>query len=108
MDYVRDVAGGKELVSRADGKQYVLENDLIKPLVSGADVKRYERPPKRQFIIFPYEISSGKASLIPIDEIKDRCPHAYAYFTKNKKTLESREHGVMKGPNWLHENRELV
>jgi type I restriction-modification system DNA methylase subunit len=100
MDYVGDVAGGKELMSRADGKQYVLENELIKPLISGTDVKRYEVPPKRQFIIFPYEIVSDKSKLIPIEEIKQRYPHTHDYLVKNKQTLEAREKGIMKGPNW--------
>ncbi len=100
MDYVRDVAGGKELISRADGKHYTLENDLVKPLISGTDVKRYEEPPKRQFIIFPYGIVNDRSKLIPIGEIKQRYPHTHDYLVRNKQTLENREKGIIKGQNW--------
>jgi len=100
MDYRRNVPAGKELTSRADGKNYVLEEDLIRPLLSGTDVKRYRVPSKHQYVIFPYEIVEGKAKLIPIDRIKKDYPLTYAYLMANKKTLENRERGVMKGPNW--------
>src|SRR5438876_1640809 len=100
LDYVRDVPGGKELISRADDRRYVLETDLIKPLVSGTDVKRYEKPLKRQFIIFPYELANDKPRLIPIKEIERKWPHIHDYLVRNRDTLEGRENGVMRGPNW--------
>jgi hypothetical protein len=101
LDFVRDVPGGKELISRTDDKKYILETDLIKPLVSGMDVKRYEEPPKRQFIIFPYELVDDKPRLIPIEEIESRWTHVHAYLVRNRKTLEEREKGSMRGPNWM-------
>src|SRR5207302_7829099 len=100
LDYVRDAPGGKELISRTDGRRYVLESDLVKPLVSGTDVKRYEEPPKRQFIIFPYELANDKPRLIPIEELARKYPHIHDYLVRNRGELEGRENGVMRGPNW--------
>ena len=100
LDYVREVSGGVELRSRETRKTYVFEPELVRPLLSGVDVERFEVPVKRQYVLFPYEIVEDKVTLISLDTLKERFPVAYGYLLENKKVLENRERGKMRGPNW--------
>lgn len=100
LDFVRDLPNGIELYSKQTGKNHILERGLVKPLISGIDVKRYEEPKKRQFIIFPYEVKGEQAKLLSLDRIKQDYPKTYQYLLQNKKVLEDRERGRMKGPEW--------
>jgi hypothetical protein len=77
-----------------------LEKTLLYPLVSGTDVQGYAPLPKRQYIIFPYEVGEGGVRLIDFGEISQRFPKTAEYLLQNRKRLENREKGRMKGQGW--------
>ncbi len=100
LDYIDETDKTIRLKSKSLKREVVLEQELLHPLVSGQDVSGYPPLPYRQFIIFPYEIKDEKASLIPFDQIEQRWPKTAAYLLENRKCLEDREKGKMKGSRW--------
>jgi len=89
-----------KVYSKALGKIATLEPDLLKPLVSGANVHGYPPLSTEQVILFPYEVINEKAGLIPFDQLEKKYPATAAYLLENKKTLEAREHGKFKDKDW--------
>ena len=88
------------LRSKALNAEFVLEKDLLHPLVSGTDVQGYAPLPVRQFILFPYEVSDQEVRLLHFEEIEHCAPKTAAYLLENRKRLEGREKGRMKGDGW--------
>ena len=100
MNLVAVGARTLRLHSKALDADFTLETGLFHPLVSGTDVQGYAALPARQYILFPYEVSDEAVRLIPFDEIEKRFPKTADYLLQNKKTLEAREKGRMKGAGW--------
>jgi hypothetical protein len=100
MDWVSETARTLRLKSKALDTEWTFEKGLLFPLVSGTDVKRYRELPKRQYILFPYEVEDEQAALIDFDEISKRYPKTAAYLAKNKQRLEERERGKFRDHCW--------
>lgn len=81
-------------------KEFELEKGIIYPLVSGTDVNRYKDLPERQYIIFPYSLVGNKVELIEFKTIQKQYPRLASYLLVNKKKLEDREKGKLKGGKW--------
>ena len=88
------------LKSAVLNQEWELEKDLLHPLVSGTDVKRFCPLPERQYILFPYRLENGIANIISINEIEKKYPKTAKYLLANKKTLENREKGKFKDQEW--------
>ena len=100
-----------EEIVRQDGKvkvyspekdaEYWMESGLLHPLVKGGDSKRYRLSTTSRLILFPYaENTDGKNGLIPESILKESYPLTWQYLLENKKYLENRENGKMKGAKW--------
>lgn len=101
LDLVKELSKNRVLLrSKATGDDHEFEKGLVKPLLSGADVKRYQQPTATQFIIFPYEVKENRAMLLTEDELSRKFPLAFEYLSLNKTKLEARENGKMEGDNW--------
>jgi len=100
MDLVEEKQNSIRLKSKALNTEWVFEKDLLFPIVSGTDVVRYQDLPERQYVLFPYEIKDDKASLLDIAYIQKEYPKTANYLLENKKQLEDREKGKMKGSRW--------
>ncbi|MGB9484968.1 MAG: N-6 DNA methylase [Terriglobia bacterium] len=102
---LRKLGSSKDRVqvhSRATGTDYSLEAEIVKPIISGADVERYGTPRPQNVLIFPYDIDRRKkrASLIPAAMMEKRFPETWAYLNENRAALEGREGGKMAGEQW--------
>jgi hypothetical protein len=88
--------------SRATGMDYSLEAEIIKPIISGADVQAYGTPQPENVLIFPYEVDRQKqrASLIPPATMENRFGETWAYLNENRAALEGREGGRFIGDEW--------
>jgi type I restriction-modification system DNA methylase subunit len=86
--------------SQLTGKVYELENELLKPLLSGHDIKRYGVPVPQRLLLFPYYVNEGKANLISDEDFSDSFPKCWEYLLLNRRTLEDREGGKMRGDKW--------
>ncbi len=100
MDLIADEGEVLCLRSRAAGRTVRLEKALLSPIISGTDVNRYAPLPERQYVLFPYEVTDTTARLIAFSTIMNTYPLTGTYLAENRKRLESREKGRMKGPKW--------
>jgi hypothetical protein len=100
MDLVKDRGSTLRLRSKSLDLEWNFEKEIVFPLVSGTDVKRYSVLPERQYVLFPYKLDSGSATLIEYEALSKSSPNAASYLFKNKRRLEGREKGRMKGPRW--------
>jgi len=100
MDFIGRDKRTLRLKSKALGTIVTLESDLLFPLVSGTDVKRYRTLPERQYILFPYKVDESSVELIDFKLITRKYPKIAEYLSANKDRLEGREKGKAKGPRW--------
>src|SRR5690606_16791291 len=94
-------AGGLVRVrSRADEQEYELEAELLKPLLSGRHVRRFQLVTPEQRLLFPYELTGEGARLIPPAVLADRYPRTWSYLCAHEERLRSRERGKMDHDGW--------
>ncbi|PZA12991.1 restriction endonuclease subunit M [Rhodopseudomonas palustris] len=73
---------------RAGAYEVEIEDSIMKPLVSGAEAKRYEEPETNTYLLFPYEADEhGKMTLLSVDEMEKRFPKAWSYLLSWKDAL---------------------
>lgn len=73
-----------------------IERGLVKPLLKGEDVHRYEHLSTDRFVVFPYKIENGKANLYSEKELSEFFPNGYAYLKECEEVLRGREKGRLK------------
>jgi len=100
MDLIEETPRTLRLKSKALNTEWTFEKGILFPLVSGTDVNRYRELPERQYILFPYKVDDVSVQLIELDVISKIYPKILAYLMENKKRLEEREKGKMRGPHW--------
>lgn len=86
--------------SRKDGKEYELEIDVMKPLLSGPHVHRYGAEVTHQRLLFPYWRVGDRVELIPTSEFAARYPRTWEYLKKHEKDLRKRENYKMDHDRW--------
>ena len=70
-----------------------IETDLVKPLLKGEDVHRYEIITTDRYVVFPYKLIEDKAELYSEKELSERFPMGYAYLKECEPELRGREKG---------------
>lgn len=79
-----------------DPYEVMIEDAIMKPLVSGAEAKRYEEPETNTYLLFPYEPNDrGIVALIPSGVFARKYPAAWAYLATWERQLRDRESGKM-------------
>lgn len=82
------------------GRVVEIEDEIMKPLVSGEDANRYLTPETTTFLLFPYAVSQGKATLIAADEMAQTYPHAWTYLKGHEEELRARERRRFDNDEW--------
>ena len=86
-----------ECYSQELDKRILIERELVKPLLKGDDVHRYQSLVASKAVIFPYYIfdDSGNknARLYTENEIRDKFPNGYDYLKQCESILRNREKG---------------
>ncbi len=87
---------------RADPPYEVeIEDALMKPLISGAETKRYVTPETNTHLLFPYVISDNGARLIDKTTMQNQYRKAWMYLLSYETVLRARENGKMDDDhNW--------
>ena len=87
---------------RPEGKDFdvVLESDLLRPYSKSESLKRYSHSPGNRMLLYPYAVEGEKTKLIPERVLRRDYPHAWEYLTTNRRVLEQRQKGKLKGSNW--------
>jgi len=75
------------------GKVYQLERYLFKPFLMGKDVQRYSYLTTNKYVFFPYEIKTGNAEVVSIEDLKTRFPKTYNYVMEHENIFKARESG---------------
>lgn len=79
------------------GEVFLLESDLLHPVVYGSQVEEYRRAAAQSYLVYPY------LNGIPIEEsrIKSQYPLTYAYLLAHRGLLESRTSIPASGRKWF-------
>ncbi len=92
--------------SKQSNSDYLIERDLLHHLIKGGDSKQYKMILTDRYIIFPYiPVDQSSVELIPQSQLKKNYPKTWKYLLDNKKYLENREKGKMKGLEWYAYSR---
>lgn len=75
--------------------EIAIEDAIMKPLVSGAEAKRYIEPVTNTYLLFPYAMTNGRAHLIPADRMAAEYPYAWKYLRSWEAELRGRENSKM-------------
>lgn len=68
-----------------------IEDAIMKPLVSGAEAKRFIAPASETYLLFPYRVDDEGARLWTPDEMKSRFPRAWAWLKQFEAELRARD-----------------
>ncbi|MEA4821410.1 MAG: TaqI-like C-terminal specificity domain-containing protein, partial [Erysipelotrichales bacterium] len=79
-----------------------VERDLVKPLLKGEDVHRYETVRSDRFVIFPYKRDNDVATLYTEQELESKYPLGYAYLKQCESALRGREKGRLEKDNFWY------
>jgi hypothetical protein len=78
-----------------------IEDEIMRPLISGAEAKRYEEPETNTYLLFPYARDArGNMQLIGEEAMARRFPEAWAYLRTWEATLGARERGAFDDGTW--------
>lgn len=81
-------------------KNVTIEKGLVKPLLKGEDVHRYEPLSSDRYVIFPYNLSNGRAELFSEQQIANLFPKGYSYLKDCEEELRGREKGRFNNNKW--------
>ena len=79
-----------------------IERGLVKPLLKGEDVHRYEPVISDRFVIFPYRKDNDVAVLYTELELESEFPLGYDYLKQCESTLRGREKGRLEKDNFWY------
>jgi hypothetical protein len=78
-----------------------IEDEIMKPLISGPEAKRYEEPETNTYLLFPYARDArGSMQLIAEEVMAQRFPKAWTYLKSWEAVLRSRERGAFDDATW--------
>ena len=97
---------GCRVKCRQNDTEYVLETELLHPLIKGGDSHAYRLTHPDRVILFPYEKQDkGDVALIPASRLRKDFPNTWSYLKDHKDCLESRDGGEMAGEDWYGYSR---
>jgi len=105
LEKIEDIEGEYVTVrSQEDGKEWKLESELLKPLLKGQDVHRYDPLAPEYLVIFPYLLHEDEnevyAEFVEEEQLEDSYPNLYEYLTEHEEEIRARESGKMDREGW--------
>ncbi|MDE1861125.1 MAG: Eco57I restriction-modification methylase domain-containing protein, partial [Candidatus Micrarchaeota archaeon] len=97
LQLLEESADTLKVFSKALGKEYVLEKELLKPILKGQEIRKWSISKFKYVVLFPYKVENGKAKLIEFELIKKNYPKTAKYLEDAKNILQDRQEGKMKG-----------
>lgn len=74
-------------------REITIEKGLVKPLLKGEDVHKYDDIKTNRVVIFPYKLQDDKATLFTEAELENLYPKGYVYLKECEDALRGRENG---------------
>ena len=85
--------------------EVVIEDEIMLPLVSGPQAKRYEEPKTNVYILFPYDITNRPAQLLPPERMEHEFPRAWSHLRSYERELRAREKDAFDDEQWYRFGR---
>lgn len=82
-----------------------IEADIMKPLISGAEAKRFLEPETDTYLLFPYRVLPDATTLLTPDEMAAEFPKAWKYLQLHEKELRDREGKKFNDDKWYRMGR---
>jgi type I restriction-modification system DNA methylase subunit len=91
---VREVEKGEflskvTLLGKSGGGTFYIENDILKEILKGSNVRRFKWISNLNYVIFPHDETSPN-NTISSDDMQKRFPNAYKHFKKFESDLNKR------------------
>lgn len=93
-------SGHVEAYSEQLDEEVSLERKSVYRFLGGREIKSYRILTSGKVVVIPYRLVAGKMAIIEKAEFESKFPSTWSYLLKNRKYLEEREDGKMKGSNW--------
>ena len=95
---------------RVNGKKQAevvveIEDTIMKPLISGAEAKRFLEPQTNTYVLFPYRVLPDSATLLTPAEMAAQYPKAWKYLQGFEKELRARESKKFNDDKWYRMGR---
>lgn len=88
LTHVKTKGNIEVLYSQKTGKEVQIEKGILKKVIIGPDVRRYEKPEhKGLYVLYPYIIDQKKQRVLEENELKSSFPLAYKYLNQFKSEL---------------------
>ena len=110
--FLRDAeVHGKYVVAHSPelNERISIEKGLVKPLLLGDQVHRFEKLCTNNLVVFPYNLPSdtgGKAVLMTAAQIARDYPKGWEYLKRCEAVLRGRERGRFDNPEWYQFGRK--
>jgi hypothetical protein len=90
---------------KLDPVEVRIEDELMKPLVSGRDAKRFLEPRTDMHLLFPYEVTADGARLYTQAEMAEHFPLAWTHLRSFEGELRARETNKFDDDGWYRMGR---
>lgn len=100
--------GHFEAFSPELGRRIIIEEGLVKPLLLGEQVHRYQHLESSNMVIFPYHLERNNPKPVLMEEshIKEAFPSGYRYLKECEQVLRSRENWTFDNDQWVQFGRK--
>lgn len=99
-----------EVFSERENRAIRMERSILKPVLKGEDVTRYEVPRYKHYTIYPYQEKDGKTLILQESQLSEKYPLAYAYLSNYKDELRELRIKFKTNPTYwysCHRGREI-
>lgn len=86
--------------SRALEREVEIEDEVMKPLISGEDAVPFTTPPTDKYVLFPYLVTKDECRLYRSREMARQFKRCWAYLRENERLLRSRESAKFDDDEW--------
>jgi hypothetical protein len=76
------------------------DTSILRSYLKADNLRHYYTIPSSRYVIYPYELIGNKTTLISESRLKKEFEGVWHYLCKHKSSLEGRQKGKLKGPNW--------
>lgn len=100
VEVIEDRSDQLKVYSKHKDDEYVIEKEITKPILKGAEIERWAIRGYDYVLIFPYTISDDSADLISESDMKKKYRRTWDYLTDCKKKLKDERSAVNEDTWW--------
>jgi hypothetical protein len=78
------------------GDTHLIEAAILRPVIFGGDIQRYDLVRPKRFLLYPYRLNN----IIAEDELREAFPYAHRYLSTYRDLLSARSSTISSGQTW--------